>query len=213
MLRKLAPLAIVLCLIGGVGHAQSAMQTVKQALRATQAVRDYTATVTVTVDAPNVRIPRRTVKVYYKRPDRVHVESDGIAILPRDALLMGNLAEHIETYANASFNGTGTLGGRPVQCIKLAPLEEGPGSGRVLVWIDSDRHLLLKSEIWRGGKAMLTVRFKWMSVGSHWMPERITAHMASGAMTGRDEGGTIELSFSNYRINQGLSDDIFTEGP
>ncbi len=213
MLRKLAPLAIVLCLIAGVGHAQSAMQTVKQALRATQAVRDYTATVTVTVDAPNLRIPRRTVKVYYKRPDRVHVESDGIAILPRDALLMGNLAEHIETYANASFNGTGTLGGRPVRCIKLAPLEEGPGSGRVLVWIDSDRHLLLKSEIWRGGKAMLTVRFKWMRVGSHWMPERITAQMASGAMTGRDEGGTIELSFSNYRINQGLSDDIFTEGP
>lgn len=210
MLRVLV-VAGLLAAMPGPAQALTAMETVKQALRATQAVEDYTAEVSVTVDAPNLQIPRRTATVYFKRPDKVHVESEGLTILPRDALLMGNLAEHIEKYTSASFNGSGTVDGRPVECVKLAPLQPGEGSGRVLTWIDSERHLLLKSEIWRGGRSMLTVRFEWTRVDGQWMPRRIVTSVAAGAMSGDDEGGRIELQFSDYRINRGLPDSLFDE--
>ena len=191
--------------------AETAMEMLQRALAATQAVEDYTADVTVSVDSPNLQIPRRTVRVWYKRPDKVHVESSGITVLPRDALLLGNLGRHIAEYAQASFNGSGTLNGRPVQSIKLTPIDAGPGTGRVLMWIDSERYLLLKSEIWRGGAAMLTVNFTWAQVSGHWMPTRIVAELAAGAMTGRDEGGRIEMTFANYRVNAGIPDSVFEE--
>ncbi|MEA3402975.1 MAG: hypothetical protein U9R79_17170 [Armatimonadota bacterium] len=213
MLRRVSIALAAVAVCAAPVAAETAMEMLQRALRATQPVQDYTADVQVTVDAPDLQIPRRTVKVYYKRPDKVHVESDGIAVLPRDALLMGNLAEHIDQFAQASFNGSGTIAGRPVRCIKLSPLEPGPGSGRVLVWIDSQRHLLRKSEVWRGGRAALTVRFDWTLVdGRWWLPEHIVTTLAPGALTGKDEGGRFELKFSSYRVNRGLPDSLFTEG-
>ncbi len=192
-------------------RAQTAMGMLQRALAVTQSVEDYTADVTVSIDSPNLQIPRRTVKVWYRRPDKVHVQSSGITVLPRDALLLGNLGRHIADYAQASFNGTGTLNGRPVHSIKLTPIDAGPGTGRVLVWIDSERFVLLKSEIWRGGAVMLTVNFTWAQVSGWWMPSRIVAELAAGAMTGSDAGGRIEMSFANYRVNVGIPDSVFEE--
>ncbi len=211
MRARVAAMVVAGLLAAAPAIALSAMEMVERALRATESVEDYTADVTVSVDAPNLQIPRRTVKVYYKRPDRVHVESRGIAVLPRDALLMGNLAAHLEEYASAGFNGSGTLDGRPATCIKLAPVDAGPGSGRVLVWIDSERYLLLKSEIWRGGLRVLAVVFEHTLVNGHWMPRRIVSELAPGALPGGDEGGRIELRFANYRVNAGVPDAIFEE--
>lgn len=203
---------VALLLVTTPARALTAMEMVERALAQTQRVADYTAKVTVTVQAPNLQMPPRTVKVYYKRPDKVHVESEGIVVLPRDALLMGNLAGHLGEHTIATFNGSGTLGGRPVQCVKLTPRDAGPGTGRVLTWIDRERSLLLKSEVWRGGAKMLTVSFAHTLVaGRYWMPAHIVTEVARGAIRGDDEGGRIELRFSNYRINTGLPDSIFEE--
>jgi len=203
---------VAVALTAPAARALSAMEMVQQAVRATERVEDYTADVSVAVDAPNLQIPRRTAKVYYKRPDKVHVESSGLTVLPRDALLLGNLAEHLEEYATAQFAGSGRIGDRRVRCVKLSPIEASDGSGRVLVWIDAERYLLLRSEIWRGQKRMLRVSFEHTLVdGRHWMPSRIVTELAAGALGGRDEGGTIELGFSGYRVNTGLSDSIFEE--
>lgn len=191
-------------------EADAAMSMLQRALQATEQVQDYTATVAVTVDSPALQMPRRTARVYFKRPDKVHVESDGLMVIPRDALMLGNLSKHVEQYATAAFTGTGTLSGRPVRAIKLAPKDARPGTGRVLVWIDSERHLLLKSEIWRGGARMLTVQFEHTRVdGRYWMPRRIVTEVAEGALMRRGEGGRIELEFSNYRVNRGIPDSIF----
>lgn len=215
MLRREAghlALAMLVTLAARPARALTAMEMVQRALAQTQRVEDYTADVTVTVESPSLQIPQRTVRVYYKRPDRVHVESDGIAVLPRDALLLGNLANQLSEETEASFNGAGVLGGRPVQCIKLAPRDAGPGTGRLLAWIDSERFLLLKSEIWRGGAKMLTARFDYVRVaGQYWMPQHIVTEIAAGAIPGEDEGGRMELRFANYRVNTGLPDSIFEE--
>jgi len=208
---RMVGLIALAALLGQPARAETAMEMLQRALAATQTVEDYTADVTVSVDSPNLQIPRRTVRVWYKRPDKVHVESSGITVLPRDALLLGNLGRHIAQYAQASFNGIGTLRGRPVHSIKLTPIDAGPGTGRVLVWIDSERYLLLKSEIWRGGTRMITVTFEYTQAGGHPMPSRIVATVAPGAMTGRDEGGRIEMSFANYRVNAGIPDSVFEE--
>jgi outer membrane lipoprotein-sorting protein len=188
------------------------MELTERALRTTQQVADYTATLAVTVEAPNVKIPRRTVQVFYKQPDRIHVESDGLVLIPRDALLMGNLATHLKEFATAAYAGEGTIGGRTVRCVKLTPRDAGPGSGRMLLWIDPERALLLKSEIWRGGTCQLTSRFHHRLYAGHWMPRQINTYVAKKALGKLDGPARIELDFLSYRINRGISDDVFESG-
>jgi len=203
-------MALIAC-AGLPASALTPMEMVQRALNQTKQVQDYSATVYVSIEAPNVNMPRRSVKVYYKRPDKVHVESEGVAVIPRDALMMGNLAMHLNDYASASFVAEGVLGGRPVWCVKLAPRDPNAGDGRVLLWIDTGRYLLLKSEIWRGGKRQLSVRFHHQQVSGHWMPRAINTSVAKGALAGREGPASIDLEFTNYRVNTGLPDSLFEE--
>ena len=193
-------------------RALTAMEMVENALRVTERVDDYTATVAVAIEAPNVNIARRQARVYYKRPDKVHVDSEGLAIIPRDALLLGNLALHLKEYADASYVGDGEIAGRPVRCVKLAPHDLGPGSGRVLLWIDTEHYLLLRSEIWRSDRRQLSARFHYANVSGYWMPRHIITDVARGALRDRQGGAHIQLQFMNYRINTGLPDSLFEEG-
>jgi outer membrane lipoprotein-sorting protein len=190
----------------------TAMEMVERALRVTERVDDYTARVAVAIEAPNINIARRYADVYYKSPDKVHVDSEGLTIIPRDALLLGNLSLHLKEYATASFVAEGEIAGREVHCIKLAPHDPMPASGRVLLWIDNEHYLLLKSEAWRGGERQLSVRFHYTNVDGYWMPRYIITNVAEGALPNRQGAAHINLQFMNYRINTGLSDRIFQEG-
>jgi len=214
LMRRMAVAAVVVAGLawGARAHAATPMELVQQALRVQAQVRDYTANVTVTVSAPNVQVPARTVKVYYKAPDKLRVDSEGLVILPRDALLMGNLAKHLEGNMQASLVGTGTLSGRPVACIKLTPLDAGPGSGRLLCWIDTQYYLLLKSEVWNATSSAMTITFSYTRVQSaYWMPRTITCVFAARLLDSSGEQAQASISFANYQVNTGLSDSIFED--
>ncbi len=188
------------------------MELVQKAMQVQGQALDYTATVTVSIKAPNLQIPARTMKVYYKQPDKLHVESQGLVIVPRDALLMGNLASHLEDNTQASLVGAGTLDGRPVTCVKLTPLDAGPGTGRVLVWIDIDRFLLVKTEVWDVAAKMMTITFAHTLVQSrYWMPSAIVCDLSARMLDSDGETAHATVNFANYRVNTGLSDDIFEE--
>jgi len=175
-------------LVASAAHALTPMQMMQKALSVQQQVNDYTATVTVSINAPNVQIPSRSMNVYFKRPDKLHVESEGIAVVPRDALLMGNLAKHLEDNTQATLAGTGTLSGRPVWCIKLTPRDAEIATGRMLCWIDTERYVLLRTEVWDGAHKAMTVNFSYSVVQQrYWMPSQIQCEVASGALGDRHQ--------------------------
>ena len=212
--RTVVPMIVLLALAAPPSSALTAMQLVQRALAQQEAVRDYTATVRVSVSAPSLQIPERRVKVYFKRPDKVRVDSQGLAILPRDALLWGNLGRHLAEATSATVVGQGELQGRPVTCVKLVPREAAAGAGRVLCWVDSQRHLLAKMEVWRDNARALTVSFDQVLVQQrYYLPSHIDCRLADGALGRRGGGGpaTMQLDFSDYRVNVGLRDALFDE--
>ncbi|MCD6360474.1 MAG: outer membrane lipoprotein-sorting protein [Armatimonadetes bacterium] len=201
-----------LLLTAGTAHALTPMEVVQRALRVQQQVADYTATITVSLHAPNIQVPPRTARVYYKRPDKVRVDSTGLAIVPRDALLMGNLARHLKTNTRAAMVGAGTLRGRPVWCIKLTPLDAGPGAGRMLCWIDTERYLLLRSEVWDAVARAITMSFTYTLVQNrYWMPRQLVCEVSPRLLDGSGEKARVSIAFSDYRVNVGLRDSIFEE--
>jgi outer membrane lipoprotein-sorting protein len=205
-------MTLTLVAVASGAHAMTPMELVRAAMQVQGQVRDYTATVTVSIEAPNLQIPARTIKVYYKQPDKLHVESQGLVIIPRDALLMGNLASHLEDNTQASLVGTGTLNGRPVTCVKLTPLDAGPGTGRILLWIDTDRFLLVKTEVWDVAAKVMTITFTHtLAQERYWMPRSIVCDLSARMLDSAGETARATVTFANYRINTGLSDDIFED--
>ena len=53
-----------------------------------ESIHDYTVKIYAEISMPGMDIPPMDVKVYFKKPDRIHLESDGFAILPREGLFL-----------------------------------------------------------------------------------------------------------------------------
>ena len=51
-------------------------------------IQDYTATITATVNIEKLHIPQMTIKVYFKQPNKVHIESKNFAMVPREGLAL-----------------------------------------------------------------------------------------------------------------------------
>ena len=46
-------------------------------------VEDYTVKVKISVNMPRFRMPKKVVKLYFKQPDKVKIETDGFAVVPK----------------------------------------------------------------------------------------------------------------------------------
>ena len=49
---------------------------------------DYTVEMHAELDMPNVQIPPMDVIVYFKQPDKLHVKSEGFAMIPKQGVLL-----------------------------------------------------------------------------------------------------------------------------
>jgi outer membrane lipoprotein-sorting protein len=175
------------------------------------AVRDYTCMVTVTTDFPNMRMPTRTFTVYFKKPDKVKVESQGqLVMVPRDVLLLGNLHRYLRDQAKTTLAGETAERGRKVFFIKVLPKNDDPN--RMLLWVWGDTWTIKKTEVWTGSTKVLAAEWTHLRVGRFYMPKRVLCTVTGGKMA-EQGSGTITLDFAKWQVNSGLSDDIFVQQP
>jgi hypothetical protein len=193
-----------------VGAAPTAQEVLSRVQAAYKDVKDYTAQVKLATDIPDLAIPDRTFKVYVKRPDKVKIESDRLIVVPKDALLVGNLEGHLAEAGRLVLVGVNRQEPRPRYCIKVFP-EQAEERDRLLLWIEGERWTLAKSEIWAGPNRLLTVYWKHVKVGDKfWMPREVRCEV-SGGVLGGSRPGTITITFTDYQVNRGLSDAIFAK--
>ncbi len=235
MKRYILCLVAVVCLSGIAEADQSGRQIVERAMNLAAGIQDYTAQVHTSVDMPGMKIPRRAATVYFKRPDKVHVDADGgMVLVPRRAVTMGSLGSEITANSRVQLAGRKVERGIPVFFIKVLPPEGDNSKTRLLLWIRGDRFTVEKMEVHDDGRLMVKVEWTYQQLqGRYWLPRQITATVPRGALPvwgenegarrgGRPQGaasgddaatdGTITMQFSNVRVNTGLSDSIFKSG-
>lgn len=213
MLRRHLPLIAVIlytACLPGVAGAITGDEIVEKALKLRREIRDYTATVTVRTDIPDVDIPDRTVTVYFKQPDKIRVISDGLVILPRKALNIHSLGTRLIEKADAVVQGSKTVDGRTLYSVKLIPQsEKDPNRAIVSVW--GDTWTVHRVEGYKGPSKIFTVRWTHQKVGGkHWLPRTIVFQSVAEDLPG-SKSGTLTLRFSDFRVNTGLSDEIFKQ--
>jgi hypothetical protein len=83
------------------------------------------------------------------------------------------------------------------------------------VWIYGDNWTVKRTEMWAGNTKMMTADWSYSKVRGFYLPSVIKTAFVGGGRMGGGGHGTVQLTFSGWRVNTGLKDSIFPkqEGP
>ncbi|MBK8043311.1 MAG: hypothetical protein KBG02_05740 [Haliscomenobacter sp.] len=193
-------------------------------------VKDYSATVRMEFDIPSVRLTPVEGGVYFKQPDKFRIKTEGIIFLPKQNPYF-TLQSIRDTNAYvAIFAGEETVQSTKTQVVNVIPNDNAGELILAKLWIDPARKLILKSQLTTKTNGTLTVeqgygrlqgsalpdwiRFT-IDVARFKVPKSVAVDLSASknAPSLPAKGtGTIQLVFSNYKLNQNLSDAVFAQG-
>jgi outer membrane lipoprotein-sorting protein len=185
------------------------------------AVHDYTVTLEVVADIERLNVPPMHATMYFKQPDKVHLDAEGFALLPREGLQQ-NVGKLLARYTVARVEGD-SIDGIPVRKLTLEAKSGRDFPRSLTVYVNPQRWTMERIVTSGAADRVATVSFSYVQVEGVWLPGAMTAafELAPADSTGMDlpaapfrpqqkpRNGTVTVRYSNYRLNTGLSDDIF----
>lgn len=199
----------------------SAKSILEKAGRHYEAVKDYTADAKITVKSPSIQVPEMNVRIFYKQPDKLHLESkDGFAVLPRQGAVVGNPLKDLIPAKDLTVIASEKMLGEDCFVIK-GTFEKDGRTTQSTVWVEK-KHSLVR-QILANPEWGPSVRIKlWYTriAQTYWLPSTTTAQVSlpplpSGSHPREeqksDEPTIVAIKFSKYKVNTGLSDSIFKQ--
>ena len=192
-------------------------------------IEDYTALLHVETDIKQVRVPKMEVKVFFKQPDKLHLQSKGFAMLPREGMLINpNRFSKEDFYM--SILGKEIIKDMETFKLELVPRKEKIKVRKLIIWVDPVKWISLKIDTvtWHGQSIKVDFEYR-KFLDRYWLPVKAKAAVdlsgfkgfssfhempdwERGAGTGSmDKKGEIIVQFYDYRINEGIPDSIFRQ--
>jgi hypothetical protein len=184
-------------------------------------IEDYSAQAVMQVDSPTLRVKDSKFKLYYKKPDKVHIQPlGGFALIPQGTFL-GNPMEQITHDGVPTLKGTARLDGRLCWVLQVTPKSRTPGNYEFTLWVEQTRGLIVASAAEPAEGAKVDVKWEYTKVDDkYWLPSRISVKIDGlPARMTREHGpftqqsgkasGTAMIEFSNYHVNKGIPNSMF----
>lgn len=194
-------------------------------------VNDYTATGKMKTNVVFIKAPVATVKVYYKKPDKLKIKNEsGVSFVPKGSVNINmNNVLGLNNY-EAIDGGEEKVNGSVCRVVKIFPISDDESITRATLYIDEKRILVLKSVIStkeNGTYELLMTYKKYEAYGlpdraeltfntkDYKLPKGITVDYDNG--TSKDNNaeklknrkGKVEIVYSGYQINKGVPDSVF----
>ena len=111
-------------------------------------VNDYTATGKLKTNILFIKAPIATVKVYYKKPDRLRIKNEkGVSLIPKGTVNINpNIVLTLIEYESFD-GGKEKVNGKECRIIKIFPLDDKNDISRATLYIDETDMLVIKSVI------------------------------------------------------------------
>jgi len=192
-------------------------------------IENYKADITVIVDIPFIKMPERRATLYFKQPDKIHIESDGFAMLPKEGIKFSPISL-FETEHSSFYEKEEKIGDINVAVIKVIPLNDKSDLVLSTLWIDPIKNLILKVESSRKPTGTFVIEFDYTEIeeGLH-LPETIEFTFSVDPMmfhsrnpqemkidenkqpedSSKVKTGKVFIYYSNYKVNQGVPDSLF----
>ncbi len=211
--------------------AQNEAALIKAVKAKLDKVSDYQANGRMSVDVSFINAPASKVVVYYKKPNRFKINKEGgISILPKGGVSVNiNSLLTGDDYAVVPA-GNAIVKGITTKVIKLLPLAETSEVVLTTLYIDEKALLIRKATVTtkESGSYEMELDFgKYAAWGlpdkmvflfntkDYKLPKGLTFEYENGntkkEKTIKNKKGRVEVIYTNYIINKGISDKVFSE--
>lgn len=233
MLKQLSFAAVLFVLVSADSHrlhpAMDVKEVLKQVKEKYDKVTDYTATGKLKTNVIFIKAPVATVKVYYKRPDKLKIKNEkGISLIPKGTININpNNVLAITDYETID-GGNEKVAGKNCRVIKIFPLDDKNDISRATLYVDETDMLLIKSVISSKESGTYELVLSYDKQKSWALPDKVEFtfnprefKLPKGVTIDYDNGadkpadiekskkGKVEIHYSRYEINKGISDEIF----
>jgi hypothetical protein len=215
--------ALLVCAVEVKGQDQSGEAILREVENRFARVHDFTVTLDVVADIERLSVPPMHARMYFKQPDKVHFETEGTAILPKEGLMLSVTRLTAKYTVEKTVNEN--LDGRGYYRITLKPRDQKTLTRSIVVLIDSVRMTPGKIISQLPDGRLATASFEFVDVDGHWMPSMLlvafAAQSSDSAVVSPWEQesplprrqpprkGTVTIRYSDYTINAGLDDALF----
>jgi outer membrane lipoprotein-sorting protein len=189
-------------------------------------VKDYIVNVKIKIDVDFLKAPVSEAKIYFKQPDKIHIESENFALLPKEGINFSPMSLLKGNYT-AIYEKKDTVDGIETAVIRIIPLEENSNVVLTTLWIDQSKNFIRKVESTTKANGSFSIDLNYKSsIDDYPLPSsmiftfNINRNMMNRGMQGKLNGeeknkeqksttGKVYINYSDYKVNQGLPDSIF----
>jgi hypothetical protein len=210
--------------------AQDANALIQKVKAKLEKVNDYEASGKMKTNVTFLKVPIATVKMYFKKPNKLKIKSDkGISFVPKGAVNI-NLNNMISggkyTVLDA---GSDKINGATVRVVKLLPEDDNAEVVLSTLYIDEANAVIKKAKTTtrENGSYELDMTYsKYMEYGlpdriifsfntkDYKLPKGVTFDFDDGQAKkmedkAKNKKGKAEITISSYSINKGIADTVF----
>ena len=227
-MKKLSILFFVLFLFVQLS-AQTPQELINKIKAKLEKVNDYTAKGKLKTNVIFIKAPIASVKVYYKKPDKMKiVNENGISFIPKGSVNI-NLAKFLSGSGNYEIVDAGTEPSTGLKILKLLPSDENSEIVLSTLYIDEKDALIKKAKNTTRDNGTYELEMSYgkyieyslpdkvifsFNTKDYKLPKGVTFDYDDGAEKKPDESlknkkGKVEITYTEYLINKGVNDSIF----
>jgi len=209
--------------------AQTPQELVNKIKAKLEKVNDYTARGKLKTNVVFIKAPIASVKVYYKKPDKMKiVNENGISFIPKGSVNI-NLAKFLSGSGNYEIVDAGIEPSTGLRILKLLPSDENSEIVLSTLYIDEKAELIKKAKNTTRDNGTYELEMNYGKYASYGLPDKVIFSfntkdykLPKGVTFDYDNGaekknnddlknkkGKVEITYSEYLINKGVDDSIF----
>lgn len=188
-------------------------------------VKDYSVDATVKIEANFIKVPEMNVKIFFKQPDKVHIQSKEFAMLPKTGLNYSPSSLFYGKYSSFYVKDD-TVDGEKTYVVKIIPLEDNGDVILTTLWIDKSKFVIRKIESSTKTNGTFTIllnydflankyplpvsmKFSFDVSRMNMIPRGEEYRRDTVKQTSKNIMGNVIVTYSNYKVNKGIPDQIF----
>ena len=209
--------------------AQTPQELVNKIKAKLEKVNDYTAKGKLKTNVVFIKAPIASVKVYYKKPDKMKiVNENGISFIPKGSVNI-NLAKFLSGSGNYEIVDGGIEPSTGLRVLKLLPSDENSEIVLSTLYIDEKAELVKKAKNTTRDNGTYELEMSYGKYATYGLPDKVIFSfntkdykLPKGVTFDYDDGsekkpddslknkkGKVEITYSEYLINKGVNDSIF----
>ncbi len=180
-------------------------------------VNDYEVDAEIKFNITSIKVPEAKIKILFKKPNKVKILSENFAIIPKQGINFTPVGFFNENFTPVYLR-TEQHNSTKYDVIKIIPVSDTSEILLSTLWIDLEKKVVKKIETFNKRTGIIKIELDYekeffglpSKVKFTFGNEKvITENNQSKRFNRKYISGTVTIIYSNYKINKGLSDNVF----